>query len=374
MNITSFFTALSAHNIGFFTGVPDSLLQPFCDYLYDNFTTNGRHIVAANEGGGVGIAAGYHLATGKIPCVYMQNSGIGNAANPIISLTNDKVYAIPMLFVVGFRGEPNVKDEPQHVFQGEITLPLLALLDVETAVIDSCTTTDELEEILAHFEQRFSIGKSAAIVVKKGAFVTEIKTIYGNVYTLIREDVVGKIAESFPEACFVSTTGKISRELFELREKAGSAHCCDFLTVGSMGHSISIALGIAREKVGQTVVCIDGDGAALMQMGALAVVGHISPKNLLHFVLNNEAHETVGGMPNAAQSADFMAVALACGYKKAYCADTMIGVCNCISLAKKTDGPVMIEVKVALKSRADLMRPNTTPEQNKEQFMKFVDK
>ena len=373
MDVGFFVDALINAGISFFTGVPDSQLSQFCDEIARRCGSfNGSHITAHNEGGAVALASGHYLATGEVPCVYLQNSGLGNLLNPVASLTHSKVYGIPILYIVGWRGEPGTADEPQHIFQGEITLPLLETLEIECCIIDEATTIDEIESALVRFEAKFAVGESAAFVVRKGAFSGSSFT-YGNSYTLNRENAIGMILDHTGSDPVVSTTGKISRELFELRHWREQSHACDFLSVGSMGHCLMIALGIALEKPERRVWCIDGDGSILMHMGSLAVVGCLSPDNLIHIVLNNAAHETVGGMPTAAQTLDFPALALACGYNNAYVATDESSLYYSLAEASEQEGPTFIEAQVSLGSRSDLGRPTTGTHKNKEKFMKFLE-
>ena len=368
-----FIDLLNKNNINFFTGVPDSLLKPLCDYLTKTYgIDSGHHLIAHNEGGCVAFASGYHLATGKVPCVYMQNSGIGNMTNPVVSLTHPKVYAIPILYVIGWRGEPGVKDEPQHVFQGEIMLRQLESMEIETFVVDKHTTEQELYEKLNHYKMLFELGKSAAFIVRKGAFIADYSKEYKNRYILNRETVIKIITEYSCDDMIVSTTGKISRELYEIRANSGGNHSRDFLTVGSMGHSAMIALGIAVNKKKSRVWCIDGDGALLMHMGALSVVGNIKPENFIHVILNNESHETVGGMPTVISTTDVCAMAIALGYKTAYSVDNETELTKVLEKVKTDNGPALIEVKVALGARADLGRPILKAVDNKSNFMKFL--
>ena len=331
-----------------------------------------HHIIAANEGNCVGIAAGYHLATGKVPAVYMQNSGEGNIINPIASLMNDNVYGIPCILIIGWRGEPGVHDEPQHVYQGKVTVPLLDVMDIRNMIIDKETSVSDVRKIMEEWSPLLSKGKQVAFVVRKGALEYDSKPKYGNDYELNREEVLKHIAAVTSEDPIVSTTGKISRELFEIREANGQGHKYDFLTVGSMGHCSSIALGIAINKPNERIWCIDGDGAALMHMGSLSVIGSIGPKNLVHIVLNNLAHDTVGGMPTAVCGTDMVTVAKACGYRKAASVSDMDALDRILKDAKASEGPVFIEVKCALGSRADLGRPTTTAMENKENFMSYL--
>lgn len=356
----------------FFTGVPDSQLKPLCNYLVKNYGISENHIIAANEGSCTAIAAGYHLATGKIPVVYMQNSGIGNIINPVASLLNDKVYGIPCIFIVGWRGEPGLHDEPQHVFQGEVTLRLLEGMDIRTCVLDKDTTEESLEQKLAEFKPHLEAGKSVAFVVKKGALSYDEKVRYQNENQLLREEILKHIVDVTGEEIIVSTTGKTSRELFEIREAKGQSHQYDFLTVGSMGHSSSIALGIALKKSKTKIWCIDGDGAALMHMGAMAVIGSNKPGNLVHIVINNGAHESVGGMPTVAENINLVQIAKGCGYPEAICVDNLDDLDDALKKAKKAEQLTFIEVKAAIGSREDLGRPTTTPKENKENFMSYL--
>lgn len=359
-------------NADFFTGVPDSQLKALCDYLIQIYGISEKHIIAANEGNCTALAAGYYLATGKIPVVYMQNSGIGNAVNPIASLLNNKVYGIPCIFVIGWRGEPGIHDEPQHIFQGEITLKLLADLDVNTYIIGKETTEQELVNKMKEFSEELKKGKSVAFVVKKGALTYDQKVVYINKYETVREDIIRHITQYSEKDIIVSTTGKASRELFEIRESNKQGHQYDFLTVGSMGHSSSIALGVALNTPNKKIWCIDGDGAMLMHMGALAVIGNKKPKNLVHIVINNGAHETVGGMPTVAHTMDICRIALGCGYLNAVSVDNLKDFDKELELAKRRNELTLIEIKASIGARDDLGRPTTSAKENKENFMEYL--
>lgn len=359
----------------FFAGVPDSLLSAVCNYLMDKYgVDNKHHIIAANEGNAVGLAAGYHLATGKTPIVYLQNSGEGNTINPIASLLNEKVYGIPCLFLVGWRGEPGVHDEPQHIFQGEITNSLLEDMDIEYFVISKETTMEEVEDKLAEFEKLFAQGKQAAFVVKKGALEYDNKIKYSNDNLMTREEIINHIVKYSGEDMIVSTTGKASRELFEIRENNGQTHGYDFLTVGSMGHSSSIAMGIASQKPDKKIWILDGDGAMLMHMGALALTGTSGLDNIVHIVLNNAAHESVGGAPTVADKIDIVQIAKGCGYEEVVSVDSFDRLDEELENAKKSGNKCFIEVKCAIGARDDLGRPTTTAKENKEAFMEQLNK
>lgn len=368
-------TLLNILGADFYAGVPDSQLRALCDCLMDAYGTDPlHHIIAANEGNCAALAAGYHLATGRIPAVYMQNSGEGNVINPAASLLSDRVYGIPVIFIIGWRGEPGVHDEPQHVYQGEVTLKLLEDMDIQFFVISKEISDGEVRTAMDAFRPQLAAGKSAAFVIRKGALTYDKKIAYCNAGAVSREEAVRHIAAAAGKDPIVSTTGKASRELFEIREQAGQGHQYDFLTVGSMGHSSSIAMGLALHKPQSRVWCIDGDGAALMHMGSMAVIGANKVKNLVHIIINNAAHETVGGMPTVAGAVDLPAVARACGYTCAVSADTLEKLDAELTQAKNAPGPRLIEVKCALGARPDLGRPTTSPQENKRAFMAYLSK
>ncbi len=357
----------------FYAGVPDSQLKEFCDYLIERYGIDSKyHVITANEGNAVALAAGYYLATEKVPVVYMQNSGEGNIINPVASLSNKKVYGIPMVFVIGWRGEPGVPDEPQHIYQGEITNELLELMQIDYFVIDRSTTEIELEAVMERFRTVLHKGENVAFVVRKGTFSYEAKSRYENSFSIVREEAIRLIAKVAEQDPVISTTGKASRELFEIRESNGQGHSYDFLTVGAMGHSSSIALGIALQKPNTKVWCIDGDGAVLMHMGSMAVLGANSPENLVHILLNNQAHDTVGGMPNVSEKIDYVSIARACGYKKAVCVEDISALENILMEARESNVLCFIEVKCKIGARIDLGRPSTSPQENKNAFMQHL--
>ena len=370
MKVKNFVDIIGAE---FYTGVPDSQLKALCNYLMDTYGIDPKHhIIAANEGNCTALAAGYHLATGKVPVVYMQNSGEGNVINPVASLLNDKVYAIPVIFVVGWRGEPGIHDEPQHIYQGEVTVKLLEDMDIKTFVIGKDTTEEELTSVMNDFNKVLAQGKDVAFVIRKGALSDAPEVEYKNDNQMVREEIIQHIVKASGEDPIVSTTGKASRELFETRVANGQSHKYDFLTVGSMGHSSSIALGVALNKPQQRIWCVDGDGAVLMHMGSMAVLGANKPENMVHVVINNGAHETVGGMPTVAASIDVVAIAKACGYPNAVSVDTFEALDRELEAAKTRHELSLIEVKCSIGARDDLGRPTTTALENKENFMEYL--
>lgn len=366
-----FVDCLSAININFFAGVPDSLLKDFCAYIDDNSEAD-QHVITANEGNAVALAAGYYMATGKSAGVYMQNSGLGNTVNPLTSIADSEVYKTPMLMVIGWRGEPGVKDEPQHVKQGRITEGQLQLLEIPYKIVDSSSDP----EVVAQWsdEKLKETGGPVALLVKKGAFEkyksNREPVAYG---TMKREEALNEVLELAGDSAIISTTGKTSREVFELRVSRNEEQR-DFLTVGGMGHTSSIALGAALGNPKKSVVCIDGDGSLLMHMGALPVTGSLSPRNFTHVLLNNAAHESVGGQPTVGDRTDFKAIAIASGYQSYEVADNVDDLKSAWHRLQKENGPVMLEVRIKTGSRDDLGRPTSTPLENKQAFMDWLAK
>ena len=359
--------------VEFYTGVPDSQLKALCNYLMAEYGIDGKHhIIAANEGNCTALAAGYHLATNKVPLVYMQNSGEGNIINPVASLMNDEVYGIPCIFVVGWRGEPGVHDEPQHIYQGKVTVKLLEDMDIKTFVIGKETTKEDIVNVMKDFNELLKKGKQVAFVVRKEALSFDGKVKYANENKMLREDIIKHITAVSGEDVIVSTTGKASRELFEDREARKQHHGYDFLTVGSMGHSSSIALGVALQKPDKKIWIIDGDGAVLMHLGSMAVLGANKPKNIVHVLINNGAHETVGGQPTVASKIDVTEIARGCGYPNVVSVDSFEALDEALNAAKVKNELSLIEVKCAIGARDDLGRPTTTAKENKEAFMEYL--
>lgn len=365
----NFFDKLVESNVDFFSGVPDSLLKDICAYITDN-APQKKHIIAANEGNAVALASGYHMATRKIPLVYMQNSGIGNAVNPLLSLADRKVYSIPMLLMIGWRGKPGIKDEPQHITQGEVTLDLLGAMKIPYQVLNT-DETKALAQVENMLEDIIKENLPHALVIEKGTF--EKYSIKGKIESeleLTREEAIKLIVNNLKgEEIIVSTTGKTSRELFEYRRSLKQPHHFDFLTVGSMGHSNQIALGIAIGKPDKKVICLDGDGALLMHAGSMAIIGSQAPKNFLHIIINNGAHESVGGQPTVGFEMDIPAIALANNYKSAISVTTANELTAALANLSADKYPALVEVKVQVGSRDDLGRPTIKPVDNKKEFM-----
>ena len=368
-----FIETLRENGIDCFAGVPDSLLKNICAYITDHCDAQ-HNIIAANEGAAVGLAAGHYLATGQPACVYMQNSGEGNIINPLASLTDPEVYNIPVLLLIGWRGRPGVHDEPQHVKQGKVTTGLLNTMGVNFDVLSK--DEDKAEKQIFRAIEALKRKEVYALVIEKDTFEDyKLQNIEVNDLTLSREEAIQTVAATLGEKdCIVSTTGMISRELFEYRTAMNQGHERDFLTVGSMGHASQIALGIAMSKPDRKVWCFDGDGAAIMHMGSMAIVASKKPQNYVHVVFNNGAHDSVGGQPTVGLRIDLPAIAKAVGYPYTFSVDNKQALSRVLDEIRNLAGPVFVEVKVKKGNRKDLGRPTTTPIQNKEALMNFLQK
>ncbi len=366
-----FIERLRENGIDFFAGVPDSLLKYICAYITDHF--DARHnIIAANEGAAVALAAGHYLATGHAACVYMQNSGEGNVINPLASLTDPEVYDIPVLLLIGWRGRPGVHDEPQHVKQGKVTTSLLSAMGIDFDILSK--EEDLAEKQILKAVEALKRKDVYALVIEKDTFEAySLQNSGQNDLTLSREEAIQIVADALEKKdCIVSSTGMISRELFEYRSSRNLGHERDFLTVGSMGHASQIALGIALAQPDRRVWCLDGDGAVIMHMGSMAITASKKPSNYIHVVFNNGAHDSVGGQPTVGLNIDLPAIARACGYINSFSVNDGTALSAVLNEAKELKGPTLIEVKVKKGNRKDLGRPTKTPIQNKEAFMDFL--
>ena len=366
--------ACEAAGIDFYTGVPDSQLKGLCDLLYARYgTESGKHTVAHNEGGAIGLCAGHYLATGRPALCYMQNSGLGNAVNPLASLMDTEVYRMPCLMIIGWRGEPGVHDEPQHKKQGAITLGQLELMGIPYRIISRETTEAGFQKDFEELREEMANNRCAAFVVRKGGLTTGEKPDYRNGNRMTREEAAEILLGAGQEGdAWVCTTGKLSREVFEIRERQGQGHEKDFLTVGSMGHASMIAMQIALEQPGRRIWCLDGDGAAMMHMGAMAMIGRRQPKNLIHVIIRNGAHETVGGMPIGDPEIPWTRIAADLGYRTTKIAANPEELKACLADLREAAGPALIEVRCACGARADLGRPTTTPTENRDALMAYL--
>lgn len=363
------FRALTERGIRFYSGVPDSLLKDFCAYVTDH-VDDSHHVITANEGNAVALSAGHYLGTGKPGLVYLQNSGLGNTINPLLSLNDSEVYGIPVLLLIGWRGEPGVKDEPQHIKQGRITPTMLDALEIPWHVIDSDTVG--LESTLDNcFKQMDRQPGPAVLLVRKGTFAPyKLSRNMQSNYPLFREQVIRRLIGQLDSTSrVVSTTGMPSRELYELRVDRGDGHENDFLTVGSMGHAASIALGLARSQPSKRVICLDGDGSVIMHMGSLAIIGQSKQSNLIHVVLNNGAHDSVGGQPTCAFGIDLAGISRSCGYQEAIQAILPEEIDNAFAYLLARDGPSFLEIRVNKGARAELGRPVSSPAENRDSLM-----
>lgn len=348
---------LSEAGITQYVGVPDSLLKSLA-LAIDSHPSANRHVVAANEGAAIGFAVGVYLESSKPAAVYLQNSGLGNALNPLTALAHREVYGTPMVLVIGWRGEPGKPDEPQHMVQGRITRELLDIVGVPFVVLsdDENTARGQVRELIHSME--VSPGP-VAIIVPAGAFGQRaVRESMQTKLTMTRQEALSEVISVIPPGDrVIATTGMIGRELWEIRKEAGEPMENDFLVVGGMGHASAIAHGVGAADPGRTVWCLDGDGSVLMHLGSLAVIGHYQPRNLKHLIFNNYAHDSVGGQPTAALSVDFEGLSRAITYTWAGSTskrDEVAGLVRHLSVVK---GPVIAELQIMKGARADLGRP-----------------
>lgn len=376
LNPAHFFALLRSHNTTFFAGVPDSLLKDACAFITENVPKDS-HVLSANEGTAIATATGHYLATGNVPCVYLQNSGLGNLVNPLLSLCSQKVYSIPVLLLIGWRGEPGKKDEPQHLVQGKLTPGMLEQMGVPYDILPDYSdgAFDVLQKAYTYMEREKA---PYAVLVKKQTFekygLAGDQGAFTGPDMLHREEVLDKIITCFPDDPLVTTTGFTSREVFELRKFKGQSHERDFLTVGGMGHCSSIALGIALAKPQKSVLAVDGDGAAIMHLGAMVTMGGSGMTNLKHILVNNAIHDSVGGQPTGAGVLDFPSIATACGYKSSSRVSIGDEIGPALEKLRDTAGPAFLEIQVLPGARADLGRPTTTTAENRDAFMKMLAK
>jgi phosphonopyruvate decarboxylase len=368
------FNALKQNGVAFFTGVPDSSLKNFTAFITDN-CGKGEHIIAANEGTAIAMAIGNYLATGKLPFVYMQNSGLGNAINPLLSLADEMVYKIPMLIMIGWRGKPGVKDEPQHKKQGKVMTAMLESMEISYTIMDDDESL-AIQQIGSAITSATEKSVPHVLIARPSLFDPyKLKNEPTLSAFLSREEALKIVVDHLDETdIVVSTTGKLSRELFEYRDELKQNHDKDFLTVGGMGHCSSIACGITLEEKTRRVFCLDGDGAVLMHTGALSNIGNLAPGNYFHIIFNNGAHESVGGQPTLGFDVDFPKIAEAFNYKEVKRVDTREEIVDTLENLKTGRGPFLMEIRVGINSRKDLGRPSIPPETNKENFMKKINK
>ena len=368
-----FFDILNKYDLSFFTGIPDSTFKEWMKFLVDKDEAVLKNLIACNECEAVALAAGYHLATNKVGVVYMQNSGLGKAVNPLTSLCDPDVFSIPILLMIGWRGEPGKVDAPQHKKMGKITLPVLETLQIPYWILepDLKIIEKKLKEVIAHFKASKS---PYAFIVRKNLFQNyDLEKTLINKYTLSREEAISLIMQNLNnDEIIVSSTGFVSRELYAYRESNKKDHYKSFYNIGSMGCASSIGLSIALQKPGRKVIVFDGDGAAIMQMGAFTTIGKYSPSNYVHFIFDNQAHESTGGQPTNSDSVGLAQIALASNFKMAVTITTEKELIKVLKEFKNQKGPLLILIKTKKGTRSDLKRPDKTPIQLKEEFMSFL--
>jgi len=364
---------LARLGIDMYVGVPDSLLKEFGKHVMSALPRD-RHVITANEGAAVGIALGHYLRCGRPALVYLQNSGFGNTVNPLLSLADPDVYGVPIVLLVGWRGQPGVKDEPQHVKQGRVMTAMLDAMEIPWAVLPG--DREEAEACLTEAVERAEADQTPYVVlVEKGTFapadVPDADTTETDLPS--RETALKTLADAVgPDAVIISTTGMLSRELFEHREATGQSGARDFLTVGGMGHANSIALGVAKQEPEREVWCFDGDGALLMHLGSLAVIADHAPANYLHVVFNNGVHDSVGGQPTSIEVVDVPEVACATGYRYSETVRNLEAVPDAVKRLREAGGPALLELRVRPGNRPGIGRPTRTPAESKRAFMDAV--
>ena len=372
VNQKELFDALGEMGVDFFTGVPDSLLNDFCLYMTNNLMAK-QHVMAANEGNAIGVAAGHYMATGKLPLVYMQNSGIGNATNPLLSLTHDCVYGIPMLLVIGWRGDPSINDHAQHKKQGELTPVLMSDMDIPYAILDDENTV--IEKFRWAADKAREISSPVALIAKKAILTQkEKKQQYPENRLMNREEAVSAVVDVFGEdAVYLGTTGRATREVHEQLIAHGIGEGHEWQNVGSMGHVSSVGLGLALARPDKRIVVFDGDAAVVMHMGALATNCRYKAGNMVHIVLNNGVNESVGGQPSAGYLIDLTAVARACGYRTVgHAVETKEELQQIVRENQTGEMPLFIDVHVRQGIRSDLPKLNIDHKGQKEALMHLL--
>lgn len=366
INITEFLVELKKNDLTFFSGVPDSLLKNLCFAIDKKFKS--KHFVAANEGSAIGIGLGYYLKTKKIPVIYMQNSGLGNAINPLISLANSKVYRIPLFMIIGWRGENSKKliDEPQHITQGKETINFLKSLGVKYKIVSSRSNIKKIIKELKNYSYKNKL--PVCILIKKNSFENKkINKTLPQKKLYLREELLRTIVNDLPKKSnIVSTTGILSRELNEILNYNNLKKLNNFMCVGGMGHAISVASGIAI-NTNKKIFCFDGDGALTMHMGSLTTSA--MQKNIVHILFNNNGHESVGGQKTSADNIKFYKLAKSLGYKTAKYCKNKIQLIKAISEAIRSKESFFIEVLCKQGHRKNITRPSTKMTILKEQFM-----
>ncbi len=353
IEVEKFFKVLKKNKINFFSGVPDSILKSTKSYLSKIKKEN--HIIAANEGSAIASSIGYHLSTGKIPCVYFQNSGLGNAINPLISITHKKVYSIPLFLLIGWRGAPKLADEPQHLVKGGITQKLLKLLNIRYCTLNSPKDLKKIKNLLNYAKKNKT---PVACLVKKNTLFSSIQNKNKkNSKGIIKEIFIKQFLKKIKSKTkIISTTGFTSRELYQIRKNFKLKKGKDFYMVGGMGHSSMVALGVSTQ-IKNEVICLDGDGSLLMHMGSLANIGFYGKKNFKHIVFNNFCHESVGGQETNTENINIKSLALGSGYKKFYRISKTKEINNILKKFLFSKGPSILEIITKISAKKNLIRP-----------------
>lgn len=376
INVKKFIKELKKNNINFYTGVPDSLLKEICNEF--DKKNSSQHILASNEGSAVGIAIGYNLAKDKVPLVYLQNSGLGNIVNPVMSLSHKKVFKTPIFFLIGWRGEvrgsSQIHDEPQHLSQGKATIDLLKLLNIKFKILDANSNFSKIIKELHNYAK--DNNTAVALLVRKNSFIKTKKEYFqnksGHKNYLSRENVIKIINENAPKKIpKISTTGMTSRELYEINVNEDNIEST-FMCVGGMGHSLAIATGIANFKKNKKIICVDGDGSLLMHSGIMSISA--KSKNLIHILLNNGVHDSVGGQRTPSENIEFYKLAREFGYHYAFKASSKKEIISKLKSSLNKNGSVFIEIVCKKGHKSNLLRPLEKPEYYKKKFKNFLKK
>ena len=353
IEVKSLINLLKKNNSNFYTGVPDSVLKELSFALRNKGTKN--HIIATNEGSAVSLGIGNYLSTKKVPCIYMQNSGLSNALNPLISIAHEKVYSIPLILIIGWRGSPKIKDEPQHNVKGQITESLLKLLNINYTIIRTIADLKKFDKQIKSAKKKNSI---VACLIEQGT-LEKTKQINKkkDFYKLDKELFLKTLLESLEKNTkIISSTGYNSRELMFLRNKYKIQNSRDFYMVGGMGHSSSVALGYSLSTKKKTI-CVDGDGSLLMHLGSIKTVGTFAKNNFKYILLNNNSHDSVGGQNTYADDINFKNLSKSLGFKKFYLIKNDRNLKKNIQKFLKDKNLCFLEVKVSNSKIKNLPRP-----------------
>ena len=353
IEVNSLVSLLKKNNCDFFTGVPDSVLKELSIKLQNK--NKKKHIIATNEGSAVSLGIGHYLSTKRVPCIYMQNSGLSNALNPLISIAHKRVYSIPLILVIGWRGSPRIKDEPQHNIKGEITENILKLLNIKYTILRSNNDLNKFDKQIKLAKKKSSI---VACLIEQGTLTKNKKTNKKkDFYNLDKEIFLKTLLLTLKKNTkIISSTGFNSREIMYLRKKFKITNGRDFYMVGGMGHTSSVALGYSLSNK-KNVICIDGDGSLLMHLGSIKTAGTFANKNFKYILLNNNSHDSVGNQSTYANNVNFEKLSKSLGFKKFYSIKNKINLKKKIKTFLSEKELSFLEIKISNSKIKKLPRP-----------------